>query len=163
MKAAWGLAAAAMALVACSGNSGEARRTDQAGARAQSATAPSSSTPTVASTAAPRQRPGLWRVNTSLTGLGEQTDDICVTPEDAELPVIQPNQTGCSTPVVSRDGDAYRVVAVCGEGETRSEVRTRVTGDFQTAMRAEIETVTAGAVTMRMTSTGRYLGPCAAG
>jgi len=151
-------ACAGLALAACS------RGGDPA--EAPNATGGDTSVAAVADAADfPRQRPGLWRVSTTMQGLpAPQTTDICITPEDTAAALAMSPETtrGCAETTIRRDGDAWMTNTVCGEGETRSEISSRVTGDFQSSMNAVMEMRTGGAVTMRMTSSGTYVGPCPA-
>lgn len=155
-------AVAVLALAGCSQNSAGAGGGQTA--EAPAATAPEASAPAAVSTGAPRQRPGLWRVTTVMEGIGSQTQDQCVTPEEAASAALVSPQgmDGCAAPQIRRDGAAWVATSVCGTGEARSEVITRVTGDFQSSMAANVEMRTAGATTMRMQATGTYVGPCPA-
>ena len=118
--------AGVLALGACNQSGGDA-----AANKGGSAAAPA------AAAAMDGPKPGLWRITTSTdampAGPAPTTVETCVTNASFEAPATTASAPGvdCTTQAFSRQGDAMVGSTTCTmQGGMKTEVNTRVTGDF---------------------------------
>lgn len=82
-------------------------------------------------------KPGLWRITTSVDAMpaaaAPTTTEVCVTQATFEAPGGTTSTPGvdCTTGAFTRNGDAMVNTTTCNmQGGMKTEVSTRVTGDF---------------------------------
>ncbi len=152
--------AMALGLAACGQGGGEAK-TD-AGTTAEPAAAAALDGP----------RPGLWRVNTVVSGIpgapAMPPVETCVTQATFEPPA-QSSAPGadCTTQAFRREGDAVVGSSVCQMQGMKTESAIRITGDFSSNYVMEVRTKMDPAPSPAMaetvmTMTGERLGDCPA-
>ncbi|NLD55815.1 MAG: DUF3617 family protein [Burkholderiaceae bacterium] len=113
----------------------------------------------------PKRKAGLWEATSAGGPLGTQTIEQCVdAATDDMLGMKDAGETKCTDPVVSRNGNRYRVQFACeGEG-----VKSTFDGnyliprdtEFSGEMKMRFDPPQAGMTGMDMKTTGRWVGPC---
>jgi hypothetical protein len=162
---------AALMLGACGGGGGggdEEAATAEASGTAASASAPAAGAAGAGDTL--RVRPGLWRTVRREAGGEAETDEQCITADDATVDAsdFAEMPQGC-TQSTSRQGGAFVIRTSCPTGQgmppTETEVRinaqgeTRYTGSVTIAMTIPGQ----GRQAMTVQMEGAYIGPCPAG
>jgi hypothetical protein len=113
----------------------------------------------------PKRKPGLWESTTTGGPLGVQTIEQCVDPTTDDPLGMKGNEAAkCTTPVVSRDGNRYRVKFSC----EHQGMKSRFDGDyliprdteFSGEMRMSFDPPQAGMDGMAQKVTARWVGPC---
>ena len=117
----------------------------------------------------PKRKSGSWEISTSQAGgppgpvaqmcIDATTDDFARQ--------LAAGALECSKQDLRREGDRYVSDSVCKIGESVATSRIVISGDFETAYRADIEAKYApplmGMSEGRTTVSARWLGPCKPG
>jgi hypothetical protein len=160
---------AALMLGACGGGGEEEAATAEASGKEASASAPATG-PTLAGGDTLRIRPGLWRTVRRDQGGAAETDETCVTPEDATVDASDFSEMpqGC-TQSSSRQGGAFVMKSSCptaqGMPPTEMEMRIQTQGDtrYTGSIAIGMTIPGQGRQTITMQMEGTYIGPCPAG
>ena len=160
---------AALMLGACGGGGEEEAATAEASGTGASASPPAAGGAALAGGTL-RIRPGLWRTVRREEGGAAETDEECITPEEATIDASDFSEMpeGC-TQSTSRQGGAFVIRTSCptGQGTPPTEMEMRINAQGETRYTGSISigmTIPGqGRQTMTVQTEGTYIGPCPAG
>ena len=116
----------------------------------------------------PKRKPGLWSMQTSGGPFGAPAMEQCIDAQTDDLLRVETAEgRTCSKPVVTRDGERYRIRIEC-EGQGSRQVMNGVyTMDGDAGYRGEMQMrftpPLQGVSEMNMQAEGRWAGACRAG
>lgn len=119
---------------------------------------------------APRRKPGLWEMKSSMVEMGGMGNSMqmCVGDRDDDL-TAGPGEKGTDCPQKSfrKEGDRLVYESVCRMKGTTATTQGVFTGDFATGYQGELRTTynppLDGMSVMTMKQEARWLGPCKPG
>jgi hypothetical protein len=117
----------------------------------------------------PKRKSGLWEITTSEPGgppgpvatmcIDQRLDDMARQ--------LMAGSVTCTKQDLRREGDRYISDSVCRIGDSTATTRAVISGNFETAYRADIQAKYSpplmGMSEGRSTMSARWLGPCRAG